>query len=39
MKKEKHFGSLEIFWISTFAILFSDTSGCVVRHENTQNER
>jgi len=34
-KKEKHSGRLVTFWFDTFTMLFS-TTGCVVRHENTQ---
>ena len=34
-EEEKNFGSLATFWFGTFAKLFS-TTGCVVRHENTQ---
>jgi len=34
-KKEKHFDRLTTSWFGAFAMLFS-TSGCVVRHENTQ---
>jgi len=37
-KKEKHFGHLATFWFGTFVMLYS-TTGCVVRHENTRNER